>query len=278
MLGHLINCIRCPSYLKALFLRTIQRTTGGFRLYRFRYLGKEFVVEPAVFVALYNSIICNDEYYLPLAESEQFAVLDLGANYGLSVAYFLERYPRSKVIAYEADPAIYAKLRVNIGDNYPAERFELHNCAVGVSDERLAFISDGKGGGRLADASANANANACTDVNVVSINKVISVCNFRVLKMDIEGYEQYVLPKAGLSLASFEFLIFEFHTSNSGSNNIGEILTQISTMGFSIYIRNEDCVTNPWVIDISADQNRFSNRLVVYCRKLVGNSRIFSGK
>lgn len=64
---------------------------------------------------VFSGILVSNAYgFVDTLGGDIRTILDLGANIGLSSAFFLSRWPTAKVLAVEPDPANYALLRKNL--------------------------------------------------------------------------------------------------------------------------------------------------------------------
>ena len=80
--------------------------------------------------------LCNYELFVQhmykfVAKTQEPFIIDCGANLGMSIIYFKELYPLSKIIAFEADDYIFSFLEKNPRPspiaNLPEEDFEVLN-------------------------------------------------------------------------------------------------------------------------------------------------------
>src|SRR6478672_2417867 len=60
----------------------------------------------------------KQDFLLPFSNNDSLKIYDLGANVGIATLYFKTKYPNSTIIAYEADPQIYALYLKNIESNF----------------------------------------------------------------------------------------------------------------------------------------------------------------
>src|SRR5262249_10933617 len=65
-------------------------------------------------------------------------ILDCGANVGLASLYFRRVYPGARITAYEADPALFAMLDVNLAANRAADVERIH-AALWTTTGTLTF-------------------------------------------------------------------------------------------------------------------------------------------
>lgn len=107
--------------------------------------------------------------------------------------------PAGRVIAFEANPATYARLQRNLSLN-GLTQVEPHNRAVGDQPGRVRIGSrtPGNAGGDFVDFSQS---DAADGVEVVLLDDVLRDQSVRVLKIDIEGAEAKALRGARELLA-----------------------------------------------------------------------------
>ncbi len=148
-----------------------------------------------------RQIFLENEYQ-PLVErlgQAPATILDLGANVGYSTRYFLEQFPRSRVIAVEPDPHNFELLEKNTAAY--ADRVVLVQEAVWSSEGTLMLSSpyssqraqwarqltlDGSGGDAVPVATST----------ISSLLDRFCPGRVDILKVDIEGAEAEVFAKA----------------------------------------------------------------------------------
>src|SRR5258706_10771593 len=75
--------------------------------------GRPFAVTDALtFWGIYSDIFVQEPYRFR-CETETPLIIDGGANVGVSTLYFKRLFPRSRVIAFEADPQTFEALAEN---------------------------------------------------------------------------------------------------------------------------------------------------------------------
>jgi FkbM family methyltransferase len=158
-------------------------------------------------------------------------ILDLGSNIGLSVLFFKSLYPEAKITGYEADPVIYKYLTKNVfGNGYTDVR--LIDKAIWHENTTLDFSSEGADAGRVDIDSGN------VKVEAIDILEILKEQEFDYLKMDIEGAEEYVLPRCRELLSNLKFIFIEYHSRVNKEQNLNEILSILKDAGFRTYLRN----------------------------------------
>jgi FkbM family methyltransferase len=226
--------------------------------------GKKMMM-PSSFLMQYRSIFLNDEYALPessFSKKSPLRILDLGANYGMSVVYFKEMYPDAEIVAFEADPDIYKTLKKNMElRNY--KNINLYNKAAWVNNDELIFEQNGLGGGALNKKTKKTSVDIIK-VSCVDMSEYLDNKTFDVVKIDIEGAERELIPHVIDAFKNSSWVIFEYHSQKGRIPNLGVILSYFEERGFKYYIRAEDDLINPFTKDLIGS---FDNRLVIYCKK-----------
>lgn len=155
-------------------------------------------------------------------------ILDCGGNVGLSVIWFKQRYPRSRVIVFEADPSIAEVLKVNISA-LNLTNVEVVEAAVWKCNGAISFEPDGSDGGHIDE---RAQGNQIKSVRLADyIEEPIDL-----LKIDIEGAEYDVLSdlcETG-KIRRVNHLIGEFHGRRQACQRLGEVVSKLSQNGFKL--------------------------------------------
>jgi FkbM family methyltransferase len=169
------------------------------------------------------------------ARCENPVIIDCGANVGLSVIWFKQRYPNSRIIAFEADPVITEVLRANVA-TLGLKKVEIVDAAVWDSTGKAGFVSDGADGGRIAFQGAQ------KIINTVRLAEVITE-PVDLLKLDIEGAEYVVLQdlcKAG-KIEQVEHLICEIHGQRENKGRLIDLLKALREHRFSFTFNYARC-------------------------------------
>jgi FkbM family methyltransferase len=197
------------------------------------------VPDAASFLASYREIFLDRSLAFPW-EGPTPRILDLGANLGLSVAYFKRRHPNARITAFEADPEVYRYLEENVRENRLGD-VELRNEAVWDEPGRVSFRPDGADGGRALPADA-AGGNAGTiDVPAIDLRAFLSDRAdraFDVIKMDIEGAESRVLPAISDRLGGVRYLFVEYHSRPDEPQALDRVLGAMAGAGFRLQIHS----------------------------------------
>jgi FkbM family methyltransferase len=151
-----------------------------------------------------HDLFVRGEYDLDLHDPPQ-AVVDLGANGGLSVLLFRAAFPGVKVLAVEPSPGSFERLRANVG---ALPGVQLLRCAVGAVD------GEGRLDVRGESWAARLDAAGTVRVPLRRLDRLLSGSDVEartaVLKIDIEGAEWDVLSSLDPPLP-FAAIVGEFH-------------------------------------------------------------------
>lgn len=199
------------------------------------------VPDAASFLSAYKEIFVS-EIYRFRAGNESPAILDLGANIGLSALYFKSLYPSAKITAFEADPAIYACLKQNVHGNGFTD-VDLINKAVWNSNGTLSFHAEGGDGGRVAEEGGG----PTVEVEAIDIREHLAGHSYDFLKMDIEGAEHAVFPAIKDYLPNFKFIFLEYHSTPEQSQALASMLELLTQAGFRFDIQNIMSRSHPFI-------------------------------
>lgn len=166
--------------------------------------GHPVVLSGAGELAVLRGVLLEREYE---AQGEPATILDLGANVGLTTLFFRRRYPAARIVAVEADPRTYERLRRNVSGLSDVSTL---NRAVAGTDGRMAFYSARQSiSSSLARRSPLDIAVEIDCVTVQGLMERFGIDRVGLLKMDIEGAEFEALAAAPLDRV--DELIAEIH-------------------------------------------------------------------
>jgi FkbM family methyltransferase len=199
------------------------------------------IPDSASFLSSYREIFSNQIYAFRF-NGDRPKILDLGANIGLSVLYFKKLYPLAQITAFEADPDIFKHLVKNVHGNGYTD-VQLINKAVWHENTTLKFCSEGADGGRAALPGDD----NLIEVAAIDIAEYLRGNQFDLLKMDIEGAEEIVLPACKDYLEKFKFIFVEYHSKINRKQCLDKILHLISEAGFRIHLHSVVCSPSPFI-------------------------------
>src|SRR5688572_6723308 len=181
--------------------------------------------------------IFAEEVYNIKFYSSSPKIMDCGANIGLSVLYFKNKYPGAKIIAFEPDPLNFALLKKNIESNGYLD-VDLRNEAIWKNNTPIEFVSDGTLGSKINDAGNNKNI---VSIKATRLKDLLSE-KIDFLKLDIEGAEYEVLKDCADSLHNVQNMFLEFHGYFNKINELTEIFQLLQNSGFAYYIKEATSV------------------------------------
>jgi FkbM family methyltransferase len=131
-------------------------------------------------------------------------ILDLGANAGVASEFFADRYPTSRIFAYEADPEVAARATRNL---MRRENVTVYTAAI--SDRYHTLTLHRRRGESWATSVFGVGDEEFT-VPAIPLDEVIADTHVDILKIDIEGSE-YAAFKACRKLSRVDLILGEFH-------------------------------------------------------------------
>lgn len=162
---------------------------------------------PASDLHILHTVVRRGEY-APLDGyfdgTREVLFLDLGANIGAASRYFLNRYPKSRVIAVEPDSANIEMYWRNL-EPY-RDRIRLIQAAVWSCNTTLVFDEESTQAGTEAGIRLHEPANggeAADGIRGIDIPTLLAECDSSatvqiVVKMDVEGSEAAIFGNSNL--------------------------------------------------------------------------------
>ena len=105
------------------------------------------LVDSQSFLAQYRAIF-EEQIYRFESRKETPLIIDGGANVGLSVLFFKRSYPKSRILVFEPDPAIFQVLAKNC-TAYRLEDVQLIRKALWTEEAVVKFDRDDADDGRI---------------------------------------------------------------------------------------------------------------------------------
>jgi FkbM family methyltransferase len=169
-------------------------------------------------------------------------ILDCGANIGIASLFFCRLYPGAQIIAFEADPALFAILNANLRAN-GAGAVETRQAALWTSTGTLTFHCEGSDSGMIG-ALPGAVEGRATIVPSLRLRDVIDEGPVDLLKLDIEGAEDDVLADCEPVLHRVKALVMDLHEFDPSVRQAPRVLELLARAGFSYAI--DDFVPLTW--------------------------------
>lgn len=160
-----------------------------------------------------------------------FVVLDAGANIGYFSLLLADKC--LEVYAVEPDVDNFNALNSNIKRN-GISNIKAFNLAFSDKRETLKLNKSTKANWHTT-SKADTNDIDGT-VNALRIDDFCESHGFSpdIIKMDIEGFERFVIPGAKNALSSVEYLFFELHSSHMNIEEVNALLDVIESSGLKI--------------------------------------------
>lgn len=183
-------------------------------------------IVPNIYFKLFDY---EDSMFLLNHLKEDDLFVDVGANVG----HFsmLAASKKAKVIAVEPIPDTFQRLNKNIALNHFESLVETKNFGVGDVEGKLFFTKNND----VMNSVALKSDHNTIEVNITTLDDLLQNSNPNIMKIDVEGYEYFVLQGAEKTLAkpSLKALIIELNDSSQKyqvSND--QIHALISQYGF----------------------------------------------
>ena len=189
------------------------------------------IPDAASFLASYKELFV-DRIYQFKSENTAPKILDIGANIGLSVLFFKHLYPQAQITAYEADPKIFNYLQKNVRENNYHD-VELVNKAVWYENTTLNFVCEGADGGHVSKSDRD---RVSLEIPAVDIAEILKSDRFEFIKIDIEGAEEFVLPRCQGLLDEVKFMFIEYHSLVESEQCLNKLLNILSEAKFRVHI------------------------------------------
>lgn len=202
------------------------------------------IPDSASFLSTYWEVFVEKIYAFEFSRPDP-RILDLGANIGLSVCYFKKLFPGAEVIALEADPNIFRYLTENVSRNRLTGVTTINKAAWNNAG-KLRFMAEGADGGRIAIAGDKSQGEVeAIDIGDLLRSQLSKGFPVDVLKIDIEGAEEAVLPACRGLLESVKYLFVEYHADVSRPQSLDLLLAVLRKEGFRFHIRSSSAMHTP---------------------------------
>ena len=158
-----------------------------------------------------EQVFLDGEYQVePIAPESIEYIVDLGSNIGVTAMFWAQRYPNARMVLVEPDPDNFKLLQRNTAAF--KDRCVLINAAVSDQRGEISFFrSDREYGHSILKGDDSVSE---IQVKTLTVSDVLSEAGFPrvdLLKMDIEGGEQIVMPTIATWKHSPRYLIAELH-------------------------------------------------------------------
>lgn len=200
--------------------RTLQANRTPYPLHPKQLLYPIFIRPNTSDIDVFCQIFLEQEYLCLQGLKDVEFIIDCGANVGYASAYFLSRFPNSKVIAVEADHDNYEAARTNLqpyGDRVTLLHAGVWSHRTGL-ELRSDSYRDGRQSTRQVQESELGKPGSIEGVDIPYLLKLSGENKISLLKIDIEGAEAEVFSPTSTSkewLPLVQAMVIELHDDSS---------------------------------------------------------------
>ncbi len=191
-----------------------------------RFLDYSLIVPDLLtFLGQFDEIFLKQSYNFETSDSDPI-IIDCGANIGMSCLYFKRMWPKSRIVAFEADPNLFSILEKNLVENGIRD-IQLMNKAVWVDGGPVMFSVEGADGGSIYGTDN------LVQVQTIRLKEFLGKFKaVNLLKIDIEGAEDRVILDCAEQLDRVENIFIEYHSWKGKEQRLGEVLAVLESNKF----------------------------------------------
>jgi FkbM family methyltransferase len=188
------------------------------------------LVDSQSFLAQYRAIF-EQQIYRFDSRKEMPLIIDGGANVGLSVLFFKRLYPKSRILAFEPDPALFQVLAKNCAAHC-LEDVQLIRKALWTEEAVVKFDRDEADDGRIV---AQTHSLYATDICACRLKDYLNQ-EIDLLKLDLEGAELAVLQDCEDGLGNVEKIVVEYHSYRNQPQKLHLLARILHDAGFRLHV------------------------------------------
>jgi FkbM family methyltransferase len=200
------------------------------------YAGLGITLDPADVsqLVIAEEVLQQNVYDLSKVPFVPDLIIDCGAHIGLFSLLCRAHFPESRINSFEPNPKNFELLKLNVEVN--RANIEIVEAAVSIEQGKGSFTSSASCGGQLADEEV---LNGY-QVSVADLKKYIprDQSTRLLLKIDIEGTEEKLLPDVLPLLPATTALFMETHDGPPSWERLSKLLEQ-SGFGTEVVRRHE---------------------------------------
>lgn len=190
---------------------------------------------------LFSGILAKWEPISEIKPKEDQIIIDVGANVGYYTIALAQKVGKNgKVIAIEPDPETFNILKKNCELNNLAN-VELHNVAISDQEGSLKFFKSEAHSGK-SSLVPNSSSQTIT-VNSITLDNLLgkNFSQIHWLKIDVEGFEFFVLKGSASILPKTQNILIEVHEEIMRKQNQKpeELIKILTDSGFKVTTFNE---------------------------------------
>ena len=238
-----VRVLKDRDYRRWALLWWQHRKTPRYRSGHVRAFGYDLeVADHLSVVHQLRDIFVDHEYRMPDLGPRPL-IVDVGANVGVSVLYQCRMLDDPEIHAFEADPAIFAKLERNVRQYRPRARVHLNHAAAYVSNGTVRFAREAPTG----DRSRPERVGDVVEVRSIDLLEFLQgLGRIDLLKIDIEGAGSAAcVPHCKPVLDRIEHIFIEVHSSAGQEQAMPGLLTLLQQAGFRLHLQSAEVVRQP---------------------------------
>jgi len=210
----------------------------------------------------YREIFKGSIYAFP-ATSDSPYIIDCGAHIGMSIVFFKQHYPNSRILAFEPDPESFGLLQNNVKE---FKNVLLQQKAVWTHNDGVIFDMRGDMSSHIVNKDIG-NASHQERIPSARLSDYLSE-PVDMLKLDIEGAEIDVLQDCKDRLHNVHHLFVEFHGKTEDPQKLERLLTIIKESEMDYYIKPaHDWSATPFYNMVYG--NGWDVQLNIFCKRKV---------
>ena len=179
-------------------------------------------------INIFYEIFWKNVYFIPFEFRTNIKnIVDLGAHIGLTSIYYSLIYPNAKIYSVEASIGNFQLLKQNLENS---ENVELIHSAIYSFDGEVKFDNSGL----TYNHKISASGDSIPSISIKTLMNKYNIDKIDLLKIDIEGSEQFLLSQNNEWLAKVENIIIEIHPPY----DISYLIEDIKPYVFTVYEPN----------------------------------------
>jgi FkbM family methyltransferase len=170
---------------------------------------------------IFEEVFINNNYDLDKVKFIPDLIIDCGAHIGMFSLLARCKFPKARMVSYEPNPQNVGWVRRQIARN--KLDIQLFDCAVSTEAKTFNFAWGNSHSGRLIHEASNGTHYQVSAIDFPQAVKDLHPQSL-LLKMDVEGEEELILPKLMPFLPQKSAMFFETHAGDDGWRKIEMLL------------------------------------------------------
>src|SRR2546421_10002322 len=187
-------------------------------------------------------------------------ILDCGSNIGAASLFFRKRYPGARIIAYEADPDLYAMTKRNLERNGAGDVDVVH-AALWTTNGTVTFRAEGSDSGMIDGLAGVVDARSVS-VPSLRMRDILARERIDLLKLDIEGAEDAVLADCEPVLDRVNAIVMDLHEFDPRDRQSSRVFECLTRAGFVYSV--DDLLGQHWRPPLASPRSPFPGTPLVW--------------